>query len=90
MGGTIVFVGTVAPVPAIALAPEQWVRRCLTLVGVHNYAPPDLADAVAFLAESHLRFPFVQLVGSTYPLAEVNRAFEDANSESGIRIAVNP
>ena len=90
IGGTIVFVGAVAPIPPIAIAPEQWIRRCLTLIGVHNYAPRDLADAVSFLTSAQGRYPFAGLLERVYPLMDVNRAFADANRESGIRIGVNP
>ena len=42
VGGTAVWVGAVSPTPPVPVFPEAIVRRCLTVIGVHNYAPQDL------------------------------------------------
>ena len=59
------------------------------MTGVHNYAPGDLAAAVAFLAANHERFPFAELVSKPFPLADVNDAFRFAESERPVRVAVD-
>lgn len=62
---------------------------CLaTLRGVHNYAPQDLARAVAFLNDHHERYPFADLVGPWYPLARVAEAFEAGYDPRHIRVGV--
>lgn len=89
-GGTVVLAGSVFPTPPIALHPEDVVRRCLTITGVHNYAPQDLRTAVAFLADHHTRFPFADLVARVFPLADAEQAFHFAEREKPIRVAVRP
>lgn len=88
IGGTIVWVGAVSPVGTVAVAPETIVRRCLTVTGVHNYAPQDLAAAVAFLAANHSRFPFAELVAAEFPLDAADAAFAFAEAQRPVRVAV--
>lgn len=90
VGGAVVLAGTVAPVGTVPLDPEQVVRRMLTVRGVHNYAPPDLAAALAFLAGPGRGFPWAELVAARHPLAAVERAFADAHARPGVRVAVVP
>lgn len=72
MGGTIITIGSVFPAPPVPLDLEMIVRRCLTLRGVHNYAPRHLIAAVQFLGASTA--PFESLVGAWFPLDKVNEA----------------
>ncbi|MCS6866954.1 MAG: zinc-binding dehydrogenase, partial [Gemmata sp.] len=81
VGGAAVWVGAVFPTAAVALAPEQLVRRCLTLSGVHNYTPRDLAAAMAFLAANHSQYPLAELVARTFPLTQVNEAIAFAERD---------
>jgi putative phosphonate catabolism associated alcohol dehydrogenase len=89
-GGTVVLAGTVAPVGNIAIDPEQVVRRMLTIRGVHNYHPRDLATALSFLAGPGRQFPFETLVGASYPLDQVEQAFAHAHTLRGVRVLVTP
>lgn len=88
IGGTLVAIGAVYPAPAVPLDVEQLVRRCLTLRGVHNYAPRHLVEAVTFLAENHDRLPLANLVGRWYELREAEQAFAAASDPNHIRIGV--
>jgi alcohol dehydrogenase len=88
VGGTAVWAGAVFPTDSVSLLPETVVRRCLTLTGVHNYAPQDLADAVRFLTTHHARYPFAELVAQSFPLSDVNDAFHFAEAERPVRVAV--
>lgn len=90
IGGTIVLAGTVLPTPAVALDPENVVRRLLTIRGVHNYIPADLAAAVDFLAAHAKAFPFDQLIGRSFGLQDVDSAFAHAHAHPGARVAVVP
>lgn len=87
-GGTAAWVGAVLPTDPVVVRPEAIVRRCLTVVGVHNYAPWHLRAAVEFLAAQHARFPFAELVSRTFPLAEADAAFRFAEAERPVRVAV--
>ncbi|WP_102416935.1 zinc-binding dehydrogenase [Mycobacterium sp. 4858] len=69
--GVAVLAGSVAPNGAIALDPEQVVRRQLSIFGVHNYEPRHLSAALSFLLATHDRFPWAELVAQPRPLADV-------------------
>jgi alcohol dehydrogenase len=87
-GGTAVWAGAVRPTEAVPVHPETIVRKCLSLHGVHNYAPLHLQQAVEFLAAHGERFPFAQLVERCISLEDVNEAFAFAEKERPIRVAV--
>jgi alcohol dehydrogenase len=89
-GGTAVWVGAVSPTKPIPLDPERLVRNCLTLRGIHNYAPQDLAAALAFLKAAHDRYPFQDLVTAAFPLDRAEDALRHATETNPIRIALLP
>jgi alcohol dehydrogenase len=89
-GGVLVLAGTVAPVGKVGLDPENVVRRMLTIRGVHNYHPCDLAEALAFLAGPGRDFPFESLVAAEYPLEQAEQALAHAHAQPGVRVAVVP
>lgn len=78
VSGVAVFAGSVAPDGEIAVDPESVVRRHLTLVGVHNYEPRHLLQALNFLQHSKDRFPLTNLVADPVPLDQVARLLLDA------------
>ncbi|GAA1958017.1 alcohol dehydrogenase catalytic domain-containing protein [Agromyces allii] len=90
VGGAVVLVGSVSPGPAIPVDAESIVRRLLTLKGVHNYTPAQLVRAVEFLERSYRTVPLERLVGTAYPLEELDRALEDAASGRHVRVGVTP
>jgi alcohol dehydrogenase len=90
IGGTAIWLGAVLPTGSVPVNPEQVVRNCLTLKGVHNYAPPDLASAINFLDAHHTRFPFADLVSQTFPLSEIDIAFRNAAADRPVRVGVAP
>jgi alcohol dehydrogenase len=89
VGGTAVWAGTVSPTDPVPVNPETVVRRCLTITGVHNYAPADLAAAIEFLAAHHERYPFAEQVAKSFPLVNVDEAFRFAEDEHPVRVAVD-
>lgn len=89
-GGIVILAGTVAPVGTIEFDPEQIVRRMLTIRGVHNYHPRDLAAALEFLAGPGRNRPWSSLVVAEHPLEDVERAFAEAHARPGVRVAVRP
>lgn len=48
-GGALVLVGCVTPGTDLNITGEAVVRRCASLLGVHNYNQADLSTAVQFL-----------------------------------------
>jgi putative phosphonate catabolism associated alcohol dehydrogenase len=87
-GGTIVLAGTVSPTAPCPVDPERIVRRMLTIRGVHNYGPPDLRDALRFLAGPGRDFQFESLVGTEFRLNEIEAAFETAHRQTGQRVGI--
>ena len=90
IGGHAVLVGTVFPTPPVALFPETLVRRQLTVRGVHNYAPQDLARALAFMESHSQDHPFAGLVERTFPLRDADAAMRYAIDKKPHRVAVTP
>ena len=90
IGGVVVLVGSVSPSKRVPVDPERIVRRLMTIHGVHNYKPDDLATAVEFLHRHHQRFPFADLVESSFALTEAQAAMEHAEAERPIRVVVRP
>ena len=76
-GGTLVLVGAVYPAGPVAISQEDIVWRMLTIKGLHNYAPVDLASAVNFLQKRSKFEPAIwaDLFGPEFPLDEVAAAF---------------
>ena len=90
VGGVAVWVGSVFPSAPVPVVPERIVRGLATITGVHNYAPRDLEESVAFLARSGGRFPFEELVGARFPLAELDAALARAAEHREVRVGVLP
>lgn len=87
VGGRLVLAGSVAPRGTVAIDPEQVVRGLHTIVGVHNYEPRHLVDAVAFLA-AHPHFDFDALVAP--PVALDALADLLRNPPDALRLSVAP
>lgn len=90
LGGQIVLVGSVFPGPPLDWTAEQLVRRNLTIHGIHNYAPRQLATAVEFLALHQTDFPFQQLVAHWYALDQFPSALDAARQPANLRIGIRP
>ena len=90
VGAAVVLVGSVFPSDPVALTPERIVRGQLSISGVHNYAPGDLLGAVDFLSRNWQRFPFAELVGETYPLADLDAALVRASRRREVRVGIDP
>ena len=89
-GGTYVLAGLVHPDSALDLTGEQIIRKCLKIVGVHNYSPQHLDEAIGFLTRNLNRFPFHKLVSSPYPLSSLQEAVGQARRQKYMRVSVQP
>jgi alcohol dehydrogenase len=88
-GGTLVLVGSVFPTRPVPIAPERIVRGCLTLRGVHNYAPRHLHAALMFLAQ-HPEYPFGRLVASWRSLDELDALVASDSLPGALRLGIQP
>eukprot|EP01104_Vermistella_antarctica_P013542 TRINITY_DN4118_c0_g3_i1.p1 TRINITY_DN4118_c0_g3~~TRINITY_DN4118_c0_g3_i1.p1 ORF type:complete len:271 (+),score=20.93 TRINITY_DN4118_c0_g3_i1:439-1251(+) len=91
-GGVYVLAGLVHPRSSMeAVTGEQIIRKCLTISGVHNYAPRHLDQAVQFLLSHHDRFPFESLISPTpFPLSQLDRAVEVSQQRHYHRECIDP
>ncbi|MBI1320536.1 MAG: alcohol dehydrogenase catalytic domain-containing protein [Candidatus Hydrogenedens sp.] len=90
IGGRYGVAGLVTPGAKFELDGNTLTRKCLTLTGVHNYAPRHLHDGLAFLEATHARYPYEALVGAEFSLDEIGAAIDEARSGRHLRVAVRP
>lgn len=90
LGGVVVLVGAVFPSRPVSLAMDDIVRRNLSVLGVHNYLPADLGEALRFLEARHAAHPFRDVVSAWVRLDEVDAAFEAARSPDILRMGLRP
>ena len=90
IGGSCLTLGYVFPHANVTVDAHKIVTKCLTVRGNHNYHPSALGDALRFVEETRERYPFEDLVGAVYPLAEINTAFDRAMQGDLIRVGINP
>ncbi len=88
IGGSSIWIGAVFNQAATPINAEKVVRKLLTIRGLHNYIPQDLAKAIQFLSQHHHRFPFGDLVSTQYNLTELTQAFDTANTGQHFRVGV--
>jgi putative phosphonate catabolism associated alcohol dehydrogenase len=87
-GGRFVMAGAVFPNRPVQILAEQVVRRMYQIVGVHNYEPEDLETALQFLSLVQEQYPFEELIGRTFPLRDVDAAFQFAEQHRPARVAI--
>jgi putative phosphonate catabolism associated alcohol dehydrogenase len=87
-GGRLIMAGSTFPARPLQLSAEQLVRRMTRIAGVYNYEPEDLDCALEFLEGAVQRFPFDELVGSVWPLADADRAMSFAETERPPRVGL--
>ncbi len=87
-GGTYVLAGMVHPQSALNLTGETIIKKCLRIVGVHNYAPRHLRDGLRFLDDTAELFDFASLVSPPLPLEELPAAIELAKSRRWARVSI--
>ena len=69
---------------------EQIIRKHLTVIGIHNYGPTHLDQAIDFLEQTHSRYPYQELVSPPLDLANLAEAVELANTGRWHRVSVQP
>lgn len=89
-GGTYVWAGMVHPDTALSLTGEAILRKCLTVRGVHNYAPHHLEAGLRFLADMQAVLPFQDLVSPPLPLEALQEAITLTQTRAWMRVSVAP
>ena len=79
-GGRYLSVGTIHTGTSFDFDPAYLTLLNRSIHGVAFYEPWALRDALDFLARTRDRLPWDRLGGARYPLADIDRAFRDADA----------
>jgi threonine dehydrogenase-like Zn-dependent dehydrogenase len=90
VGGTYVIAGLVSPGANVTLDANRFVKKMITLKGIHNYHPRHLIEALDFVLSHKSEYPFAELVDGQYALDDVTQAMSDASSQRVLRAAIVP
>ncbi|GAA3470571.1 zinc-binding dehydrogenase [Nonomuraea roseola] len=88
LDGRVALVGSVSPGPKVSFEPNAFVRNLSRVIGSHNYAVHDLAEAVDFLMRTSKQDLFATLVPESFPLSDIDAAVAMARTGTAPRIAV--
>lgn len=90
LGGVAVLVGSVHPVGQVPIDPESMVRGLRSIRGLHNYTAAHLEQAVEYLLDRHDAYPFRELVGAEFSLADIDSAIAFAAAGGSVRVGIRP
>jgi len=90
IGGRYLIAGLMTPGTDLGIEGNQLTRKCLTIKGIHNYRPEHLGRALRFLEDRSRAYPYAELVGETFSLAEIEKAVAAAASWQHVRVAIRP
>ena len=90
VGGRYTLGGIVTPDADVTVDANLFVKKWITLRGIHNYHPRHLIQALDFVVANRDRFPFKDIVDSKFSLDELNEAFKRASERTVLRAAVVP
>jgi threonine dehydrogenase-like Zn-dependent dehydrogenase len=77
-GGTYIEIGSIVPGFAFPFDPLESCRRGLHYVAMMQYDPRLLPRALDFMQRTRTRLPWDKIISHTFPLEEINLAFEQA------------
>ncbi len=92
IGGRYLMQGSVYPDDNFTVDSHSIIIKCLTVVGLHNYASIYLGQALDIVHKSRNRYPYGKLVGPKFPLTVdgVTAAMESLEKRESIRPIVVP
>ena len=70
------------------LDPAMLVYNSRTIVAVIFYGPDTLKKALDFLSRTRDKYPFEKILSRTYPLEEIDKAFEEQDKGLVSRSAI--
>ncbi len=87
-GGRYLEIGNVSPGKTVDIDPALLVYSSKTIVSVLMYGPDTLKKALDFLGRTKDKYPFDKILSRTYPLEEINKAFEEQDKGLVSRSAI--
>jgi Zn-dependent alcohol dehydrogenase len=82
--------GSINPKQTAPLEAGRIVFGRITLVALATYEPWVIPQALDFMQRNLKRYPFDKLISHTFPLAEINEAFQQADAGAVIRASIIP
>ena len=76
-GGRYLEVGNINTGLTCEFEPNLLVRRHLRIIGMLQYEPRHLKQAVDFVQATQSKYPYQKLMAYEFPLTEINRAFKE-------------
>ena len=89
-GGRYVEIGNVCVGHTASFDPSTIVFKSITVLGVAHYRWRDLKQALDFVSDNVDKLPFDRVLSHTYPLHEINEAFERQDEGHVTRSALTP
>jgi len=89
-GGRYLEIGNVSPGMTVEIDPALLVMGSKTIVSVIFYGRDTLNKALGFLRRTKGKYPFDKILSHTYPLEEINKAFEEQDKGLVSRSAIVP
>jgi threonine dehydrogenase-like Zn-dependent dehydrogenase len=89
-GGHYLIMGSINPKQTAPLEAGRIVFGRITLVALATYEPWVIPQALDFMQRNLKRYPFQQLISHTFPLDEINEAFQQADAGAVIRASIVP
>ncbi len=90
VGGRYTLAGLVNPEAHVTVDANLFVKKWITLRGIHNHHPRQLIQALDFVVANRGRFPFKDIVDSKFKLDDLDEAFRRASERSVLRAAIIP
>jgi Zn-dependent alcohol dehydrogenase len=86
--GRYLEIGNISPGKTLEIDPSTIVYHSKTIFGVVMYGSDTLKKALDFLSRTKDKYPFDKILSHTYPLEEINRAFEEQDKGLVSRSAI--
>lgn len=92
IGGSYSLLGAIYPGSQIILDSSAILTKCLTISGMHNYAPIHLKNTIELVQQSKNKYPYEKIVGPIFEFSKdgLVEAFNALNSKKSLRPAIIP
>ena len=89
-GGRYLEIGNITFGMTCDIDPSKLVTENKSIVGALLYEPYDLKKALDFLSRAKDKYPFDKISSHSYPLEDINKAFEEQDKGLVTRSAIIP
>ena len=88
--GTYVEIGNISPGQTVEFDPSWLCLQNKTMLGMLYYEAEHLKQALDFVARTRQTYPYEKVLSHTFPLAQVNEAFQAADRGEVTRASIDP